>query len=429
MSRRRRQVSAALSVGAMVAVAACSGGSSPADQEPTNTLEVISWWTAPSEKAALGVLFDAYRRAHGGVEVVEGAVAGGSGSNAQVVLATRLRDGNPPDVWQAFPGAALRALVSGGRVTDVSTVYQQTGLAAQMPEAVAAAVTVNGKQYAVPTSAHRQNVLWFNKAVLAKAGVKEPGAGYGQDAFVADLQKLKAAGVTPLCLGGKDAFTKAELFENVLLGTVGTDGWASIGGDRFNWSGPQVKSALGVFRQLLGNADPEAGGMTWDQAAQKLAQGGCGFDSMNDSAYGELLKVGAGDQTVGSVAFPGTEGNYLSVIDTFVLASGAKNAVNGMDFLKAVADPATQTAFSKEKGSVPIRRDASVSGLTAYQQGAAKDLREGTVLMSVTHGQLLSPAFQLGFYDAVSTFASGGDASAFNNTLVRAVNAGQARGY
>ena len=42
--------------------------------------------------------------------------------------------------------------------------------------------------------------------------------------FVADLPKLKAAGVTPVCLGDKDPFAPAQLLEVIIMANVGADG-------------------------------------------------------------------------------------------------------------------------------------------------------------------------------------------------------------
>ncbi len=90
-STRRSLLAAATGLTLLVgpAVAGCSQGPAPGDPSATTAeLEVVSWWTSPSEKAALTVLYDAFRAANPGVTIIDGAVAGGSGSNAQVVLAT-----------------------------------------------------------------------------------------------------------------------------------------------------------------------------------------------------------------------------------------------------------------------------------------------------------------------------------------------------
>ncbi|HEX4101052.1 MAG TPA: ABC transporter substrate-binding protein [Pseudonocardiaceae bacterium] len=385
-------------------------------------LEVVSWWTSGSEQQALTVLFDAYRAAHPGATVTNGAVAGGGGSNAQVVLAQRLLSGNPPDVWQTFPGGALRAYVDQGQVADLSDLYGQGGLATVLPEVIRDGLTVDGKQYGVPTSAHRGNMLFYNTALLARAGVAQPGAGYLSTTFLDDLAKLDKAGIKPLCLGAKDPFTTTALFENTLLSVVGADGWRRIAEDRFHWDSDSVAEALRRFGQILDYADPQAAALTWDAATKKLADGECAFETLNDSAFGELVSAGAVDgKTFGEVPYPGTDGTYVAVVDTFVAARQSQNARKASEFLAVLGSPDTQLAFSKAKGSVPIRTDVDVSSLTPYQQSAAKALRSGTVLWSIVHGEATRPQFQQGFYDAVATYVRGRDAKAFRTTLTDAM--------
>ncbi|MDT7583650.1 MAG: glucose/mannose transport system substrate-binding protein [Pseudonocardiales bacterium] len=421
MRLRGRLAALGLTAVCVCASAAC-GADRGSSQEPTHSLEVVSWWTSGSEQQALTALLDAYRTAHPGVTVTNGAVAGGGGSNAQVVLAQRLLSGNPPDVWQTFPGGALRAYVDQGQVADVSDVYGQGGLAAALPAVIRDGLTVDGKQYGVPTSAHRGNMLFYNIALLAKAGVTVPGADYPPPTFLGDLAKLDKAGVTPLCLGAKDPFTTTALFENTLLSVVGADGWRRIAEDRFDWNSGAVNEALHQFGQILDYADPQAAALTWDAATKKLAAGGCAFETLNDSAFGELVSAGAVDgQTFGEVPYPGTDGTYVAVVDTFVRARQSQNGRNAADFLAVLGAPETQLAFSRAKGSVPIRTDVDVSSLTPYQRSAAAALRNGTVLWSIVHGEAMRPQFQQGFYDAVGTYVRSRNAKAFRTTLTDAM--------
>ena len=419
---RARGRVAALVVALACTTTACSAG--PAgQQQPTKDLEVVSWWTSGSEQQALNVLMDAYRGAHSGVTVTNAAVAGGGGGNAQVVLAQRLLAGKPPDVWQTFPGGALSRYVGSGQVSDVSAVFAADGLDQNLPKVIADGLSVDGRPYGVPTSAHRGNMLFFNTALLAKAKVEPPRDGYTAAAFADDLDKLKAAGVTPLCLGAKDAFTTPALFENTLLGVVGPDGWSKIAQDRFNWNGAQVREALDRFGRLLDRADPQAAAMSWDEATRKLASGGCAFESLNDSAFGELIKDGAVEnRDFGEVPYPGTASSYVAVVDTFVAGRQAADSRNATDFLAQIGTPETQLAFSRAKGSVPIRTDVDVSSLTLYQQSAAKALRNDTVLWSIVHGEATGPQLQQGFYDAVGTYVRTRDPGAFSRTLTDAMS-------
>ncbi|MEV6494612.1 ABC transporter substrate-binding protein, partial [Actinoplanes sp. NPDC051633] len=280
----------------------------------------------------------------------------------------------------------------------------------------------DGKPFGVPTGAHRSNVLWFNIGLLEKAGVTPPAGDYTLTGFLADLKKVEASGATALCLGAKDPFTTVELFENTLLSTIGTAGWKDMAADRLDWRGAKVRTALRAFGDMLTYADPDASGLSWDAAAKKLATGGCAFASVNDSAYGELVAAGAREGAdFGAAAFPGTGDSFLAVVDVFVAATRAENAKNALGFLSGISTPATQIAFNKAKGSVPVLRNVDVSALPPYQQQSSKALWASPVLLSVAHGEAMSPAFQEGFYDAVSTYVRTRNPGAFADDLQNAV--------
>jgi glucose/mannose transport system substrate-binding protein len=406
-----------------VVLAACGGGGQRANfSEPTKRLEVVSWWVSPSEHPAFEVLLNAFKAGNTDVEVIDGSIAGGGGSNVQVALAARLQAGDPPDVWQTFLGSSLRAWVDAGRIVDVSRVYESTGLDHTMPSALLDAATYRVKAWGVPTGSHRGNVLWFSQRVLREAGVAAPGPGYTMAAFERDLDKVAASGKTALCLGGKDRFTSTELFENTLLGVLGTDGWNKIRDDSFDWRGNQLREALGQYAEIVSRADPAAAGLTWDQAAKKLATGQCAFLSMNDSVYGELVANRAVEgKDFGYVPYPGTSGTYLAIVDTFVVSADAQDGVNSMKFMETIADKKTSLEFNKIKGSVPIRNDIDVASLPPYQRQASESLFNDRIVMSMTHGELMPSNFQEALYDAVATFKESKNQGAFIDILQNSI--------
>lgn len=86
----------------ILALAACGSNHNAANySDETDQLEVLSWWVSPSEKPAFESLVDAFKKANPGVTVTDGSAAG-SGSNVQVVLASRLLANDPPDVGRAL---------------------------------------------------------------------------------------------------------------------------------------------------------------------------------------------------------------------------------------------------------------------------------------------------------------------------------------
>jgi glucose/mannose transport system substrate-binding protein len=398
-----------MAVGALLTVSACGGGNgaSTGGGSDANQLEVFSWWTSGSEDAALKQLIAGFKAANPGVKVVNGAVAGGGGGNAQAILQTRLQGNNPPDTWQTHPGKAIGQYLDSNLLADLSSVYKQEELSKVIPAELVTAMSRNGKIYGVSTGAHRGNVLWFNKKLLAKAGVKLSAATTAQQ-FVQGLGTLKSKGITPLCLGAKDTFATAELFENTLLGQIGVDGWNDLVAGKASWTSPKVKEAATLFSKMLPYADPDASALSWDQATKRLASGQCAVMSMGDWAYGELVKDGAKDGTdFGYVPEPGTNGSFVLVVDTFVVAENAKHRDLGLKWASAISSKDVQLAFSKEKGSTPVRTDVPTDSLPAYQKEAAASFRGDKLVQSIVH---------------VTQFVQSKDTGSFVQALASAAN-------
>ena len=176
-------------------------GLSSAHAANSNQLEVFSYWTSGSEASALDALFQVFKQRNPNVEVVNAAIAGGSGTNAMPVLQARLAGGNPPDTWQSHPGQELFSRYADpGFCQDITSIYQSENWNAVVPKSLIDQLGSKGKIYSVMTGVHRLNVLWYNKKVLDKNGVKIGDKISFADFFTA-AEKLKAAGITPLAVG------------------------------------------------------------------------------------------------------------------------------------------------------------------------------------------------------------------------------------
>ena len=121
----------------LLAVSACGnsdnsgsgGGNSSANKDVT----VFTWWADGGEKAGLDGLVAVFGTDCTDFKFVNGAVAGGAGSNAKQVLANDLQAGNPPDTFQAHAGAELKDYINAGQVEDVSAAVQGLGAGQRLP--------------------------------------------------------------------------------------------------------------------------------------------------------------------------------------------------------------------------------------------------------------------------------------------------------
>ncbi|HEY0775381.1 MAG TPA: carbohydrate ABC transporter substrate-binding protein, partial [Nocardioidaceae bacterium] len=113
-----------------------TGGGTASDE-----VEVFTWWTEGGEKAGLDGLVSTFEQ-QSDFTFVNGAVAGGAGSNAKAVLASRLQSQDPPDTFQAHAGAELADYIQAGQIQDVSSLYDEEGWTDVFPQGVLDAITV-----------------------------------------------------------------------------------------------------------------------------------------------------------------------------------------------------------------------------------------------------------------------------------------------
>lgn len=382
-------------------------------------LEVFSWWTSPGEAPALQALFDAFSAANPGVEVINAAVSGGAGVNARAVLLTRLQGNEPPDSWQVHVGRELiDNYVSAGYCDPISDLYESEGWNAAIPQGLIDQASFEGEQYSIPVGVHRGNGFFYNKQVLADAGV-EVGDTMTVEDFIAAADKLKAAGVVPMSLATKDTFAAGQTFENTLLATVGPENYNKLFAGEMPWDDQGVKDAAATYAKMLDYINEDHAALSWDQAMAMVIEGKAAFNSMGDWAYGEVVAKDAVDN-IGWVSHPGTDGSFVLVVDSFTLPKGAKHPENAKAWLKTLGTVEAQAAFNPLKGSIPARTDVPEDGFTDYGKWSMADFKTAALVPSCAHGQAASPAFQQAFYDANLQFVTDRDVDALVMALVDA---------
>jgi len=258
MNLRMKQLAAAalISVGAVGAAHA-------------QKAEVIHWWTSGGEAAAIKEFATMYTKMGG--TWVDTPIAGGGGAQARTVMANRTMGGDAPTAAQYNYGKQYEEIIKEGLLNDLDDIAKKGNWDKLLPEKIRNAVKVNGKYFAVPVNLHNENWVWYNKAVLAKAGAKEPT---NMDEMFAAMDKVKAAGgVTPLALGGQ-GWQEGITFRGVLLATGGQDLYLKTFKDK-DASTPGFRKAVETFKKLKGYVDagsPGRGIGTWPPAWSSRAR-------------------------------------------------------------------------------------------------------------------------------------------------------------
>jgi glucose/mannose transport system substrate-binding protein len=377
----------------LVASFACA---SPAQAQKA---EVIHWWTSGGEAAAIKEFATMYTKAGG--TWVDTPIAGGGGAQARTVMANRTMGGDAPTAAQYNYGKQYEEIIKEGLLNNLDDVATKGNWDKLLPEKIKNAVKVGGHYYAVPVNLHNENWVWFNKAVLAKAGAKEPTT---MDEMFAAMDKVKAAGgVTPLALGGQ-GWQEAITFRGVLLAVGGQDLYLKTFKDK-DASTPGFRKAVETFKKLKGYVDPGSPGRDWNLATGMVIQGKAAFQMMGDWAKGEFVNAGqSAGKEYGCFMAGGPKMPYAIGGDVFVFPKqkAPEAAAAQKKLAELMISPEGQVAFNNKKGSIPIRTDVDTSKMDVCAQMGVQAVKEGRLLQGTN--ELLSPDAVGAFEDAVSKF-------------------------
>jgi len=375
-------------------------------------VEVFSWWVGPGEADGLAAMAKIFAAKYPDVEFVNAAVAGGAGTNAKAVLATRLQAGDQPDSWQAHAGEATVAYADANQIKPLDDFFASSGFGAVLPASLLPLISKDGHPYSVPVNIHRSNVMWYNPKVLTDAGVTLPAGGFANyaDLFAA-CDTIKAAGKTCLALG--PAWTAEHLFENVMIGSLGADGWSKLWEAGADWGSADVTTALNNYAKALSYTNSDAATLSdWQPAAQLMTNGDAAFNIMGDWAYGYFANQPPNGLALAPhtdfdwTSPPGTQGVFVFLADSFVLPTSNKNADGTLDWLTVAASKEGQEAFNPLKGSICARTDCDPALFSEYSQMAAADWGSNTVVGSLTHEVVGNPSWNTKVGTALGLFVA-----------------------
>jgi glucose/mannose transport system substrate-binding protein len=426
MRQSRRGLLAFGLAAAMFALPACSSaanngnsGTSGGDKQ----VEVFSWWAGPGEKEGLDAMITDFKKNNAGVDFNNAAVAGGAGTNAKTILATRLQNNNPPDSYQVHAGLELQSDIKADKVQDITYLYDQQGWKDKLPKGLLDAITVGGKIYSVPVNIHRANLLWFSPKVLQSAGIAAPPKTWTE--FLTQAQTLKAKNITALAIG--PGWTQKHLLETVLLGELGPDKYNGLWTGKTDWKGADVLAALDTYKKVLDVSDLKSAAGDWQPALDKVIAGTAAYSVMGDWADAYLgrsknLKYKT-DYDV--VTTPGSAGVYDFLSDSFTLPKGAPHKTAAEKWLIECGSVAGQDAFNPQKGSVPARTDTDKSKYTGYLAGALADWQSSstTVVGSLTHGVVANNQWNGEIDTALGLFVQDKDVAKFADAVSKAYTA------
>lgn len=277
----------------------------------------------------------------------------------KAALQTAIGSPNAPDIFYNWGGGNLAGYVDAGQVADLTdALAARPDVRDAFLPSVLEVGTLDGRVYGIPMQGVQPVSFFYNKQVLADAGITEFPTTW--TAFLDVVERLKAAGVQPIALAGSQAWTELmylsylvernggpEVFQAILDGTPGA------------WSDPAVVTSLQQIRDLV------------DRGAFGTNFAAVNYDNQGSQA---LLTSGrAAMELMGSWEVTSLNDNFPEFLDAGTLGWADFPAVEGGagDPAAIIGNPSNFYSVSARSSDVPAATEFLLSRMTdpTYVQG------------------------------------------------------------
>jgi raffinose/stachyose/melibiose transport system substrate-binding protein len=314
-----------------------------------------------------------------------------------------LNSDEAPDVMEYNKGNATAGLLSTqGLLTDLTATAKARGWDKVLGPSLQTTCRYDdrgvmgssGKWFGV-TNYGEFVMVYFNKDLFAKHGVKVPGTLAELEAAMAAFKK---AGVQPLAMGAAE-YPAQHLFYELALTRANrafVNAFELYQG-KFSFSGPEFTFAAQKIQEWV-----QMGWLTKDSAGQKAEAMGLEFiggkaPMMISGSwwYGRLVNEVKGFQW-GIFTFPGGKLHPGSGGNLWVVPSKAKNKDLAYDFVELTLSKDVQDLLGNS-GGVPVNADPA-----RVTNAKAKELIEAFAQLNRTDGLAFYPDWPAaGFYDTL----------------------------
>ncbi|HEY8979968.1 MAG TPA: extracellular solute-binding protein [Streptomyces sp.] len=346
--------SAAAGLG-MTALSGCGGDSDGGSSGGTTTVE---WWnisTTEPAKSVWAALAKKFESQNPGVKI---KIVQLENEAYKSKMTAQTASGKLPDIFHTWGGGVLKQQVDAGLVEDLSerTKAWSDGM---LPVAKAA-YQIDDKLYGIPFDIGMVG-FWYNKALFKKAGIAAPPTTW--TGFLDAVRKLKAAGITPLALAGKEAWTGMFYWAYLAMRTAGLPALQKASTDK-DFTGEGFVQAGQHLQQLVDLQPFQKGflGAAYSSPTGQAAAVGnakAAMELMGQWAPTTEADAGKGiGADLGFFPFPAVEGGKGAITEVFggggghALRKGAPQAA--VDFLKFFASQATELELVTKTNAIPV---------------------------------------------------------------------------
>ncbi|GAA1868645.1 ABC transporter substrate-binding protein [Myceligenerans crystallogenes] len=388
-NRRAAAVPAVVLAGAL-ALSACTGGAAPEgttlEEGEPYTLTVWTNITTGPGKEWFDDLAAEFESSHEGITVEAQHI---QNEELDGKLQTALNSGDAPDVFMQRGGGKMKDMAEAGQLLDLTgTAVDSPELREKLGDAAYEALTVDGKLLAAPQLI-QPGGIWYSKDLFEEAGIA--GTPETTDDLYDAIGKLQDAGITPIALGGKDAWPAAHWYYFFALRECTAETLAATN-ESLDFSDPCYEKAAQDVADLAGAEPFNEGFLT--TSAQQGASSSAGLLANHEAAMelmgawepGVVMSLtpdqkpladlgwfpfpqvdgGAGDP---NAVMGGQGGNSCS--------AGAPKDLCG-EFLALMSSEEYQEKFYDAFGTIPLHADAQDVVKNEYDEQMLDSLAEAS---------------------------------------------------
>ncbi|MEV1069086.1 extracellular solute-binding protein [Streptomyces sp. NPDC050263] len=354
LSRRGFLAASAAAGLSMTALSACGGDSDGASSGTTT----IEWWNISTTQPAKDVWAGLAKQFEAQNPKVKIKIVQLENDAYKSKMTALTASGKLPDIFHTWGGGVLKQQVDAGLVEDLTEKTKEWGdgllSVARQP------YLLDEKAYGIPFDIGMIG-FWYNKALFKQAGISAPPTTWA--GFLDAVRKLKAAGVTPLALAGKEKWPGMYYWAYLAMRTAGIDALGKAGddkdftGDGFVQAGQHLKDLVDLQPFQKGFLGAAYSSPTGQAAA--VGNGKAAMELMGQWAPAVEADAGKGlGADLGFFPFPAVDDGKGAITEVFggggghALRKGAPQAA--VDFLKFFASTVTDTELVKKTGVLPV---------------------------------------------------------------------------
>ncbi|MFJ4947405.1 extracellular solute-binding protein [Streptomyces sp. NPDC088760] len=400
----------AASVGAGLGVTALSGCGGDSDGGSSSGTTTVEWWNISTTEPTKTVWAALARKFEADNPKVKIKIVQLENDAYKSKMTALTASGKLPDIFHTWGGGVLRQQVDAGLVEDLTdrTKPWADGLLPVAKEPY----LLDGKAYGIPFDIGMIG-FWYNKALFKKAGISTPPTTWS--GFLDAVRKLKAAGVTPLALAGKEKWPGMYYWAYLAMRTAGVDALRKAGESK-DFTGAGFVQAGQHLKELVDLQPFQKGflGAAYSTPTGQAASVGNGKAAMElMGQWAPVVEADAGKglgANLGFFPFPEVEGGNGKITEVFggggghALRRGAPQAA--VDFLEFFASQTTDRELVKKTGVLPVV-PAAESALTDPNLKAVQAQLKAATGFQLYLDQAYAPAVGQEVNDSVAALIAG----------------------